>query len=105
MGYQFLDRSSYRTKLKDTAESFVNRGVLLSVPAVWAYHLKVYASMEGIISKKLRQAFSIYPSISAIVNTELLSVLHRRMNLCNEMAEFLIKYKFRSGLFKFGWFY
>ena len=102
MGYQFLDRSSYIIKLKDTTENFVD---LLPVPAVWAFHLKVYASMEGIISRKLQRAFSIFPTTSAIIDNELLSVLQRRMNLCNEMAEFLGMYKFRSGLFKFGWFY
>jgi hypothetical protein len=105
MGYKFLDLSSYMIRLNETAENFVNHGVLLPVPAVWAFHLKTYASLDGIISRKLRQTFSIYPSIPAIINPKLLSILHRRMTLCNEMAEFLGKYKFRSGLFKFGWFY
>ena len=103
-GYSFQSRFQ-SDQLSLLAAPAVNEQMLLPIPGVWAFHLKTYASMDGAISIKLQRAFTNYPQISGTINMELLSILHKRMALCNEMAEFLYRYNFSKGLFKFGWFY
>ena len=80
-------------------------GVWLPVPALWAFHLREYAEVDGVISKKLQNAFTPYPMHGAIIAPKLLELLGKRIMLVNEWAEFLYTYHFQKGLFKFGWFY
>lgn len=103
-GYTFTNQFSKIDWANITKETD-NNCLLLPIPAIWACHLKIYASVKGAISNKLGDAFSHCPSKSTTINPKLLSILQRRITLCNEMAEFLYRHRFKKGLFKFGWFY
>jgi len=102
-GYSFVDQSFKIDLSSILKEVAISGRLLLPVPTVWTFHLKAYASMDGIISHKLRHNFSKYHEISGTVNLELLSILQKRMLLCNDMAEFLYAHHFKKGLYKFGW--
>jgi len=78
---------------------------IIPVPMEWALHWKVYGEIDGMISKKIRNAFTNEENIKGDVETKIRSLMHRRIVHCNSMADFLLCNGFAKGLYKFGWFF
>ena len=78
---------------------------LVGVPRTWGLHWHFYANGKGLIQQNMKKAFSHYGNISGYIQDDLKLLLQKRIKHCNHMAEFMKKNSFKSGLYKFGWFF
>jgi hypothetical protein len=79
--------------------------MMLPVPTTMRTHLLCYARCAGMISSRMRDAFSSGTDHVPLIPSSHAAILVRRMTWVNELASFLRRHQFVSGLWKFGWFY
>jgi hypothetical protein len=80
---------------------------VVTLPAGLIRHFAVYASSDGLISRRLRAALTppTATSESSHVAADMREILHARIAACDRWASFLRDIGMRSGLFKFAWFF
>lgn len=94
LGFCFYSRDyqnnvSKRNRLFSVIESTS----FLSVPAIWLSHFCFYGQKQGIISSKIRNNFVGCEHFRRTnVGEDMSNVLSLKINLCNEMASFLVRH-------------
>lgn len=105
--YVYRSGSEYIQSFKRVKQKTFHETTEIFVPFVWLCHLWNYSVCSGYISQQLRNAFHIETPLTDMMVPEhtLLEVMHKRIELCNNNANFLKRCKIKNGLFKFGWFF
>jgi hypothetical protein len=76
---------------------------LIDVPDVWLTHLLALESFGGRIGRVVGDCFTTPHSVEREkINAGLLTVLQHRMDLCNQMADFLEPRGLRHAMFRFA---
>lgn len=81
--------------------------VVIPLPGVLFRHFAAYAAGDGLISRTIRKAMTPAVAVEdlSVVDPGMLEVLNERIGACDRWASFLRTNRFKSGLFKFAWFY
>jgi hypothetical protein len=93
--------------LSDIIHHSSEKNVVVPLPGVLFRHFAAYAAGDGLISRMIRK--TMIPAVAvedlSVVDPGMMKVLNERIDVCNRWASFLRTNRFKSGLFKFAWFY
>lgn len=104
----FPNKSRYIFQDEDFKNKYpdmINGVTMVYLPAYFYKHFLVYSQGEGMISREITVNLKGESVSTQDIPLEQKKVLEDRIFLCNFWANFLYVNKFKSGLFKFGWFY